>query len=560
MKDQVAETVPEIPGHEMQLQGGLPHPRFRNYSPARHPEDETRGTRYGRGKKYARRALNNDELRQRARETYARSTVAGNIVRRIKDTVWNTGLALESSPLWDLIPRAPSGEKERYALTRKIETLWKLTNDSKELDASGRRSGNMFQGFVGQLQFVEGEVFAVLRYKKDPRRISPVAVQILNPDQIQNPLKPEEIEAVEKRGGRIQDGIEYDADGQEIAIHVRSEKDLWNSDTTRIPFFGPKSGRRFVIHWANIEGSDQLRGISELERLFYEIGTLDDYFTAELDGANSAAKILASIEADAGTLPGQGPNLKPKISNSETRNKSVDAPEPGIEEIGVGSTSLILQTLFPGYKLKYFQHNRPNANFDGFVESLETHFAGEFGMPLSVYRQKFNQSYSAARAEILFFWMSVEARRADFIQGFLLPLFEAWFSEMVAANQIKCPGFNTSMVIKRAWLNCDFVGIARPTVDPVKEFKAVEGRLKLGHTTNEKESKIHNGSDFYENISRLGSENKAKSKAIPSETPGNSPNSGNTQNPDNPPPPDSTQQTDSGNTKQGLSVVKAGSK
>jgi len=129
-------------------------------------------------------------------------------------------------------------------------------------------------------------------------------------------------------------------------------------------------------------------------------------------------------------------------------------------------------------------------------------------MPLSVFRQKFQASYSAARAEILFFWNNIYKRRDDFTAGFLNPFYEAWFTEHVNQGNFQAPGFRTIPIAKRAWLYGSWNGISRPVVDPVKEVKAVKDRELLGHTTGEREAKAYNGSDFRENVKRLKTENE----------------------------------------------------
>ena len=133
-------------------------------------------------------------------------------------------------------------------------------------------------------------------------------------------------------------------------------------------------------------------------------------------------------------------------------------------------------------------------------------------MPLSVFKQKFQASYSAARAEILFFWNEVITRRSDFIDGFLSDFQRIVFTEWEKSGDVELPGFNIPL-IKKAWLNGYWTGISRPVVDPVKEVKAVAQRTELGHTTGEREAKAYNGSDFRENIERLKTENELRADA-----------------------------------------------
>jgi capsid protein len=144
---------------------------------------------------------------------------------------------------------------------------------------------------------------------------------------------------------------------------------------------------------------------------------------------------------------------------------------------------------------------------------FESRIANSLGMPLSVYRQKFDSSYSAARAEILQWWQNVNRRRDDFIAGFLRPCYEAWFTESVRRGDIAAPGYLSSTRIRRAWLAGSWNGISRPNVDPLKEVNAVEKRLRLGHTTGEREAKAYNGSDYRDNVERLITENEMLAEA-----------------------------------------------
>ncbi|KKM00014.1 hypothetical protein LCGC14_1808710, partial [marine sediment metagenome] len=67
--------------------------------------------------------------------------------------------------------------------------------------------------------------------------------------------------------------------------------------------------------------------------------------------------------------------------------------------------------------------------------------------------------------------------------------------------------------VRRAWLNCSWVGINKPSIDPLKEAKAATERINQCLTTRERESKAYNGSEFTENIERLKVENAEVAEA-----------------------------------------------
>jgi capsid protein len=338
--------------------------------------------------------------------------------------------------------------------------------------------------------------------------MNPLTLQIMNNDQIQQPYDSPTVAAIKARGAKVEEGIEYDATGHMVAIYVKEDIAKWDKPLKRIPFFGPRSGRRFVIYDANQETAEQFRGYPELAAMVYELDRLTEMSITEIENSIASALWFAAIETEVG---GQKTNpIKPTGSSTTT---VVDGMEDGPREVKIGKRALVMQNLGKGQKLKPVQPQHPNPNYEKFVEIHETMICSVVGIPLSAYRQKFQSSYSAARAEILFLWNNITRRRSDFAYGFLDPVFESWFSEEVAAGNINAPGFRNLPVARRAWLAGTWDGISRPVVDPVKEVNAVKTRLDLGHTTNDREAKTYNGSGFRENIKRLKTENEMRREA-----------------------------------------------
>jgi lambda family phage portal protein len=449
------------------------------------------------------------QLRERARGVYRESTIAHGLVTRIVDTVVNTGLTWESSPLWDAIPGAQQDDEERYSKTAEIEREWRIYAESTDADYSGLMTFAQLQRMAMRSFEVDGEVTAVLHYLNAADRVSPVSMQFINADQISTPYDSKlEIEA-KKRGASIREGMEYDSAGRLTAIYVQDDI---SKPHVRVPVSGPRSGRRFVIHHANRETPGQSRGFPELDAVVYELSRLTEYDIAEMEAVVASAAWMAAIETDAGAAADpKAVKFKPNLPQAETNAATKDY---GIQTVETGQFALIQNTLAPGQKMHFQAPTRPNPNFAAFIEVFESRIANSLGMPLSVYRQHFSNSYSASRAEILQWWQNVNRRRDDFISGFLKPFYEAWFTEAVRRSDIEARGYLTSARIRRAWLAGSWNGISRPNVDPLKEVNAVEKRLRLGHTTGEREAKAYNGSDFRDNVERLNTENEMLAEAI----------------------------------------------
>jgi lambda family phage portal protein len=480
---------------------------------SRQDSDDISRTRYGNPKYrvHSRAGLHMDyaQIRAQAREIYGESTIAQGIVKRFVDTIVNTGLTFESKPQWDLIPNAPEDPEERYNISKKIEQMFDLFAAGFDADITRQNTFYNLQRLEEQLYQVEGETFFIIRYLSDPSRISPVALQMIDPDQVVNPYGFQ-AESVTKRGGKIRDGIEFDREGVAIAIYVT---DGIGAEPVRVPFFSPYGTRRFVIHRANRETAGQVRGMSEIQSVAYELNRLTEYEIAEMEAVLNSSLIMATVEAQAGVAPGKGPKLN---RAGPVIKRSSKGPEPGTHEtVRMGSKALMINNIYPGYTMKPWSPTRPNQNYEQFVIAHESRVTARFGMPHSVFRMMFDSSYTAARAEAHFFFYNVDVRRSDSAGGFLNLVFEAWFTEAVRRGDISAPGFTQSEIIKRAWLSGSWNGIVRLSVDPAKELGAVEKALDRNLTTGQREAKIHNGSDFRENVRRRAEEKKLESESNP---------------------------------------------
>ena len=193
--------------------------------------------------------------RENGRGVHNDSLIARGIVTRIKDNMINSGMTLESTPDWRMIPETKDwSDEQKREWTDIVEGFWKLYAKSTEADTRGRSTFNQLQRIVEGLKVVEGEAFSVCRYKNGADRTNPLALQLLNNDQIQTPYDGPTVAAIEARGSKIEEGVEYDSNGEMAAIHVRKDLESWDSkDIVRIPVRAPKSKRRWVIHYANFE-------------------------------------------------------------------------------------------------------------------------------------------------------------------------------------------------------------------------------------------------------------------------------------------------------------------
>jgi lambda family phage portal protein len=450
--------------------------------------------------------LDHEALRDRSRIAYWESSQARAIIGRLVDNVVGTGLALESRPVWALIGDQGMTEEQRHQRARDIEQRFDLWASSHEPDAAGKMTLYELQAFEFLNRLRDGETFPIMRYSGDAKRMSPLSIQFLLPEQVQDPMDRTHDLAAKTAGRRIVDGIEIDAMGRELAIYT--PKDDGTRASTRIPVEG--STRRFVLHPIIADTMGAIRGTPLLAPLVHELQKITDYTVAEIEAAVINAVLAVWVK------PGPDAAASRALAGIQKRGASESEANGG----GSGPTTatfdkpgLIVQTLKANEEVQSFDTKRPNVNFGEFVRHITRSLSASVGIPIEVLEESFNANYSASRASLLLFWRKVEIERARSASQFLGPIFEAWFTEEVKAGRIQAPNFTESPVIRRAWLACSWNGDKQPSIDPLKEANADDVRIAQGATTRERVAMEYNGSDSMDNIKRLAIENAALAEA-----------------------------------------------
>jgi len=453
-----------------------------------------------------------EALRNKSRKAYWETPQASAIIGRLADNVIGTGLSLECAPIWSLIGDQGMDDDAKHKTAREIELRFHLFLQSHELDASGRQNGYELQGYEFINRARDGETICIFRYADDPRRMSPLSLQFIQPDQIGTPTDASMINAAKARGHRIIDGFEVDNSGREIAIYVHDDD---TRNVTRVPFYGT-TGRRFVLHPIIADTLGAVRGPPLLGNVLHELQKITDGTVAELEAMvlNAVLAVWIKPGPDAPASKAlTGIRRRSIVQGEGITTESTPATESGPVTATFDKPGLIVQTLKAGEEVSSFDSKRPNVNFATFVREITKIISASKGIPIEVLEETFNQNYSASRASLLLFWNKIEHWREVEASQFLGPIYEAWFAEEVRLGHIKAPNFADSPLIRRAWLNCSWIGVRLPSIDPKKEAEADDLRIAQGAKTRERNALDYNGSDFSENVGRLKIENAALAEA-----------------------------------------------
>ncbi|WP_396180225.1 phage portal protein [Flavobacterium sp.] len=442
------------------------------------------------------------ELRKQARKSWVESTETRAIVGRSVELTVSSGIKLDWTPVFSMLGydmESQDSKKSAKKLLNEVHQKWVLSAESCEFDVTERKNLYQLQYFLRLMYRIDGEYFCILRYYDDPKKMSPVGIQIVRPEQIMNPSKAEDIRLIQERENICVDGIELDKYGKAVAYYVYDAMNY-----VRIPKKDPISGRIFMIHSANIEEVGQVRGISTIASHLHELSKLTGFKLAELQAALVNAVMAVWIE------PSETNNAS-KVFSASVKKRSDEAQTdvPGAittPSADFDKAGIIVQNLKAGEKIHSFQANRPNVNFEKFYDAILKSLCASEGMSQSVVFAKFGSNYSAHRGELLLTWNKIEIEREQINNDFNNPVFQMWFWESVKSGIIQIKNYSTSFQ-RAAWVKCDWIGMPKIDMDPVRTVQAASMKVKEGFSHRARETEQINGSEFYENVNRLSDEN-----------------------------------------------------
>ena len=493
-------------------------------------------------------------MRQRSIRAYWESMQARGIINRLVDTVINTGLSLESTPMSSILGLS---QEQRKEISNIIEDRYNLWANSKDCDLAKENTLGQIERILYRNELVKGDYFAALPFANGKGLTNPLQIKIIKPELVSTPFDSEIRNAIIRRGNYIVDGVEFDKNDEEVAIYVRTRKPgttgfadiyggLYGSGGSQIlyndgyggdgfgrgglsgyfkwerfPKYGSVSGRQVLIHGKVQEFGNEPRGIPALAHVAHELEKITDYSLLELMAAvanATTAMIVEPGENAPATNPFPGNTFVPPslIQTDDSLTATESTIDPGYTNLGKtvlqNTGGLLVSSLNAGEKLVSHDTKRPNVNFNEFVDSITKYLSASLGMPIEILNMTFGNNFSASRASLKLYWQSVFVKRHSFISDFKTPVYNSWLLGEVGTGNLILKGFENPL-FRAAWQSALWVGTPSPSIDPYKEERAAKIRVEEGFTTREHEAQKRHRSSFDSNVERLVSENQRLAEA-----------------------------------------------
>jgi lambda family phage portal protein len=445
-------------------------------------------------------------LRKRSMQLFKENAYARGMIKRILRNEIHKGLNLEASNISDV-----TGLDDENAIIwdESSELSFKLWADNAQLcDWRKKKKFGELQHDCRQTALLSGDCLVILHV--DQKTGLP-AVELVDGDNVKTPFGQET-----RTGNRIIHGVELDAFDRHAAYWIETITDT-GTKYKRIPCFGEKSRRRIAwLVYGTDKRLDDVRGEPLLALVLYMLKELDRYRDSEQRAAvlNSIIPLfIQKSEAGPGSLPiGAGAVRRGQETVQDTdgvdRTFNIAKMLPGTipDELNKGEIPVSFNT------------QRPNLGFVKFEEAIINTFAWACEIPPEIARLLFQSNFSASRQANNEFNVYLTYISWKFGNDFCQPIYEEFITASVLKDEITAPGFIDSYFsgdwrILRAWLNAEWTGLSRPSVDLLKDVQAAKEALALRVTTFDQQCRKISGMSFRTIVKKLAREKKLLDKA-----------------------------------------------
>lgn len=448
-----------------------------------------------------------DRMVSRSRDLARNDGWASGAITRILDNTVGAHLRLSANPDWQYLRRFDKRFDAVWAdeFRKAVEALWRGYSEDMGRYNDVSRQLTMSQQFRLALRhkLIDGEDLLVAHWLPD--RVGRGAAQyatsflVVDPDRLSNPYQM--VDTKYLRGG-----VEIDDDGVPVAYHIRKahQNDWYNAvesmEWERVEREDDDGWRR-VIHDFERDRAGQNRGIGVFTPVLAHAKMLARYYGVELQAAT-----VATIFGTYVTSPYDPKMVEAAMdSDGEELGFYQDLRADWSKDRPAMLNGVRVPTLAPGEEIKQVAAAHPHTGFEDFAHEMLRSIAAQLGVSAEQITQDWSKTnYSSARAALLESWKTLTRRSAEFKVGTATPVYASWLAEAMERGDLDdvlptggtVPDFVDA---RTAYSRCEWLGVARGWIDPVKEKQGAILGLDGGLSTLKREC-AEQGLDYEEVI------------------------------------------------------------
>ena len=432
-----------------------------------------------------------DRIVARSRDLARNDGWASGGITRILDNTVGAHLRLSANPDYRALAMMAKGFDSTWAneFRRTAEALWRsYSEDLRHFnDVTRQLTISQQLRLAMRHKLIDGEDLVVAYWLPD--RVGRGAAQyatsfmVVDPDRLSNP--DQMVDTKYLRGG-----VEIDDFGVPVAYHIRKahQNDWYNSvesmEWERVVREDGDGWQR-VFHDFERDRAGQNRGIGVFTPVLGHAKMLAKYYGIELQAATVGAIFGTYV-----TSPYDPAMIEEAMgSDSSELGFYQDMRADWAKERPAMLDGVRIPTLAPGESINAVGAAHPHDGFGEFAHEMLRSIAAALGVSAEQITQDWSKTnYSSARAALLESWKTLTRRNTEFKVGTATPMYACWLREAMERGDLPLPNGAPDFIdAATAYSRCDWLGVARGWVDPVKEKQGAILGLDGGLSTLKRE-------------------------------------------------------------------------
>jgi len=417
-----------------------------------------------------------DRMVARSRDLVRNDGWASGGITRILDNTVGTHLRLSSNPDYRALHLRTgiTGFDAVWAdeFRRAAEALWRGYSENPGHYNDVARQLTVGQQFrlAMRHKLIDGDALAVTYWMPDRVGLGgsdyATSLMLIDPDRLSNPYQM--VDTRYMRGG-----VEIDDYSVPVAYHIRNaEQNDWYNSVESMTWERvareEEDGWQRVIHDYDRDRVGQHRGVGVFTPVLAHAKMLAKYYGVELQAATIAATFGTYV-----TSPYDPALVQDALGGGEGEELPLyqSLRAEWANERPAMLNGARMPTLAPGESIESVSSDHPHGNFGEFAHEMLRTMAAALGLSAEQITQDWSKTnYSSARAALLESWKTLTRRSAEFKSNFANPVYANWLQEAMERGELPLPnGAPDYIECKTAYSRCDWLGVARGWIDPVKE-------------------------------------------------------------------------------------------
>lgn len=415
-----------------------------------------------------------DRMVARSRDLARNDGWASGGIMRILDNTVGAALRLSANPDYRALA-AMTGNTSFDAVwaeeyRRAIEALWRgfAEDIGRYNDVSRQLTVGQQMRLALRHKLVDGDSLVVVYWL--PERVGYGAARyatsflVVDPDRLSNPYQM--VDTKYLRGG-----VEIDDLGAPRAYHIRRahQNDSYNAiESMQWERVEREDGDGWlrVIHDFERDRAGQNRGVGIFTPVLARFKMLARYYGVELQAATIAATFGTYV-----TSPYDPAAVQEALDGDDELPLYQQLRSDWANERPALLNGARIPVLAPGEQLTSVGAAHPHSGFGEFAHEMLRTFAAAAGISAEQISQDWSKTnYSSARAALLESWKTLTRRNAEFKMGTATPMYSAFVCEAMERGDVPLPsGAPDFFEARTHYSRCDWLGVARGWIDPVKE-------------------------------------------------------------------------------------------